>query len=93
MNGALLDTSVLIGGPDVDLPESAAVSVVSIGEMWAGIARSTTQARRAARAARLRQVEMRFLALPVDLEVARCYGDLLALAREERRVTTATDLP
>ncbi|MGD9696082.1 MAG: hypothetical protein AB7V42_10530 [Thermoleophilia bacterium] len=40
MSGALLDTSVLIASDEdgrIDLPETAAISVVTLGELRAGV--------------------------------------------------------
>lgn len=90
-SGALLDTSVLIGGP-VELPPSAAISVMSLGELRAGILLARTDVERAARRRRLEAVRAAFLPLPVDEDVADRYGDVLATARHQRRLTKASDL-
>lgn len=47
---------------------------------------------RAGRADRLRAVRRAFAPLPVDEPVAERYGDVLAVARRQRRTAKATDL-
>jgi predicted nucleic acid-binding protein len=89
--GALLDTSVLISSGAM-LPPSAAISVVTVGELRAGVLLARDEREREARRRRLALVRRAFLPLPVDEEVAERYGELLALARRERRVTKASDL-
>ena len=95
VSGSLLDTSVLIAQDEADaleLPEVAAISVITLGELRAGvlIARSETIAR--GRARRLAAVRAAFSALPLDELVAERFGEVLALARSQRRATKATDL-
>jgi predicted nucleic acid-binding protein len=92
---ALLDTSVVIAaadGEDVALPAEAAISVITLGELRAGVLRTRDDAARAERLARLELVRSQFVPLLVDEEVADHYGRALALAREEGRGTKATDL-
>lgn len=91
---ALLDTSILIasGAAGRELPESAAISVISIGELRAGVVLADARATRDARQARLDAVRRAFLPLPVGEDVAERYGDVLAVARQERRAAKATDL-
>lgn len=95
MSGSLLDTSILIAGArDVSavLPASAAISIVSVGELHAGVrlARDPMVAR--SRGDRLRGVRAAFEAIPVDDAVAERYGEILAFARSEKRIVKATDL-
>ena len=95
MNGSLLDTSVLIAsddGGDLDLPDRAAVSVISLGELRAGVLRASHASMRATRQARLSAVRAAFAPLPVDETVAEHYGDALARARDEGRIVKASDL-
>ncbi|HEX7059318.1 MAG TPA: PIN domain-containing protein [Solirubrobacterales bacterium] len=93
MSGALLDTSVVIAGEEtLDLPEKTAISVVTIGELRAGILLAKTSAARGSRQARLVAIRDAFEPLPIDEAVAESYGEVLATARAERRITTATDL-
>lgn len=95
MSGHLLDTSLLIARDErgaLELPASAAISVVSLGELRAGVLLAGGSARANARARRLAAVRSAFAALPVDEAVAERYGELLALARSRRRQEKATDL-
>jgi hypothetical protein len=92
--GSLLDTSVLIARDDgtLELPETAAISVITLGELRAGvlIARNKTIAE--GRRRRLAAVRAAFAPLPVDEPVAERYGDVLAVARSQKRAAKATDL-
>jgi toxin FitB len=92
---ALLDTSVVIASDErgeLSLPTSAAISVITLGELRAGILRATDDRVRAARARRLGAVRAAFAALPVDEDVAERYGEALAAARDLGRTAKATDL-
>jgi predicted nucleic acid-binding protein len=92
---ALLDTSVVIAaadGEDVPLPDEAAISVITLGELRAGVLRTQDDAARAGRQARLTAIRSMFVPLVVDEDVAEHYGRALALARDERRGEKATDL-
>jgi toxin FitB len=92
---ALLDTSVLIASDEagqLHLPDAAAISVVTLGELRAGVLRAREAGTRAARAGRLAAVRSAFAALPVDELVAERYGEALAAARELGRTAKATDL-
>jgi predicted nucleic acid-binding protein len=93
VNGALLDTSIVIAaGASVDaLPPTAAISVLTLGELRAGILLAATEAARSARQARLDAVRAAFSPLPVDEDVADAYGEVIALARRTRRTTKASD--
>lgn len=93
MSGALLDTSVVIAGESaLDLPAATAISVVTLGELRAGVLLATDPPVRAARQARLAAVRGAYEPLPIDESVAEHYGEVLAGARTARRITTATDL-
>lgn len=95
MNGSLLDTSVLIASDPhgaLGLPESAAISVASLGELHAGVELARSDEVRALRRRRLAAVRAAFRPLLVDEDVARRYGELLATARREGRTEKATDL-
>lgn len=94
MSRALLDTSVVISASDDDvvLPDEAAISVITLGELRAGIERARDAIVRAARTRRLTDVRSLFVAFPVDERVAEHYGRALARARDEGRVTDAADL-
>ncbi len=93
MSGALLDTSVVIAAEDaVDLPTRTAISVVTLGELRAGVLLAGDPAVRAARQARLAAVREAFEPIHIDESIAERYGEVLAGARTARRITTATDL-
>jgi toxin FitB len=92
---AILDTSVVIATDEkgeLDLPGTAAISVITLGELRAGVLRARAAEVRAARARRLLSVRAAFAALPVDEEVAERYGEALAAARDLGRIAKATDL-
>jgi predicted nucleic acid-binding protein len=95
VSGALLDTSILIAGGERSwsgLPPSAAISVLTLGELHAGVRLAGARRVAAVRERRLAAVRAAFAALPVDEPVAERYGDLLALARAQRRTVKASDL-
>ena len=92
---ALLDTSVVIAsaealplGPD----DQAAISVITIGELRAGVRLADDPEVRSVRQARFSTIRATFEPIPVDEPIAYQYGELLALARSEGRSSTATDL-
>lgn len=92
---ALLDTSVLIARRaelSSPIPDRAAISVITLGELRAGVRLARDDAARGVRQARLAAVRSAYAPLPVDEDVADHYGEALARAREERRATKATDL-
>src|SRR2546428_10524772 len=81
---ALLDTSVLLGpepSAGTRLPDDAAISVVTLSELWLGALVADALDERATRLALLSEVQRRFEAIPVDGAVARGCGELLAAAR------------
>ncbi len=95
MINALLDTSVVIASASalqLKSSDTAAISVLTIGELHAGVRLAKTSDVRAQRQARLAAVRAAFEPVPVDELIAERYGELLALARSERRATKATDL-
>ena len=92
---ALLDTSVVIATDErggLELPATAAISVITLGELRAGVLRAAADDVRAARAQRLAAVRGAFAALPVEENVAEHFGEALAAARTLRRSAKATDL-
>ena len=91
---ALIDTSVVVGRPDLadEIPEAVAISVITVGELRAGVSRASSAAERDRRAAKLDAVRTVFEPIPVDEHVANHYGDLLAAARDAGRSEKATDL-
>lgn len=79
--GSLIDTSVLVGAYDVgELAGGWAVSVVTVGELEAGILIAQDDATRARRLALLAAVLAEAPALPVDRHIAARYGELRASA-------------
>lgn len=92
-SGGLLDTSVVIAADQtLDLPPSAAISVITLGELHAGVRLARDERVRARRTIRLEAVRAAFAPLLVDDLVAQRYGDVLAVARSERRIAKATDI-
>jgi len=94
---ALLDTSVLIaresGRPlDVDaLPDRAAISVVTLAELHAGVLAATDTATRARRLATLDAVSA-VEALPVTSAAARRWAELRVRLAEQGRRAKVNDL-
>ena len=95
MPEALFDTSVVIAADragELSLPGSAAISVVTIGELHAGVLLARSAEVRGIRRAHLAAVREVATPIPVDEQVAERYGELLALARSAGRAAKATDL-
>jgi len=94
VSSALLDTSVVIAAADGDVlfPDEGAISVITLGELRAGVLRAGHTAERERRSTRLRLVRSAFASIPVDDDVAEHYGRALALARDEGRGQDAADL-
>ncbi|MHB8630929.1 MAG: PIN domain-containing protein [Candidatus Limnocylindria bacterium] len=90
MNG-LLDTSVLIDLVPAELPDDVSISVVSTAELRLGVLLARDAASRAARLARVTEVERLFDPLPVDEDVAGAYADIVASARERGKRPRAMD--
>ncbi len=74
------------------MPEAMAISVITLGELRAGVRLAGDPAARAVRQTRLNAVRDAFEPIPVDEAVAEHYGDVLAAARSVGRTTKATDL-
>lgn len=95
MSRGLLDTSVVIAlarGEAVELPELAAISIVTLCELHHGVLASG-DAQRAGRLATLVMAERSFQALALDTRVAPHYGRIVADARRRgRRPGTADAL-
>ncbi len=95
MSSNLLDTSILIApgsGSSAELPPTAAISVITLGELHAGVLLADDERTRALRHERLDAVRAAFAPLPVDEPVAERYGEVLAVARSQRRTAKASDL-
>jgi predicted nucleic acid-binding protein len=79
--GVLIDTSVLAGARGVgELTEGWAVSVVTVGELEAGVLIASDKTTRARRVALLAAVLAEAPSLPVDRQIAARYGELRASA-------------
>ena len=72
--------------------DSAAISVITLGELHAGVRLASDPGVQAMRQARLVAVRDVFEPVSVDEPIACRYGELLAFARAERRGSKATDL-
>jgi predicted nucleic acid-binding protein len=85
----VLDTSVFIaketGRPLAELPDAAAVSVVTFAELHLGVLMAQGSAVRARRLRTLTMVQNTFEPLPMDPEVARTFAELVAEARRYRK--------
>ena len=83
----LLDTSVFIareaGRPLGELPDAAAVSVVTLAELHLGVLMAPTAPLRARRLRTLMAVQEAFEPLPIDAEVGRIFAELVAAARRK----------
>ncbi|HMS74589.1 type II toxin-antitoxin system VapC family toxin [Gordonia sp. (in: high G+C Gram-positive bacteria)] len=94
---ALLDTSVFVaresGRPlDIDsIPEETAVSVITIGELQAGVLAAQDTSTRAKRLATL-EFANTAEPLPITAEVARCWAELRVKLAEQRRRAKINDL-
>ncbi|HEX4209526.1 MAG TPA: PIN domain-containing protein [Candidatus Binataceae bacterium] len=81
----LLDTSVFIakeaGRPLGELPETAAISVVTLAELHLGVLMAQGTAVRARRLRTLTAVQQAFEPLPIDSAVAQAFAELVASAR------------
>jgi predicted nucleic acid-binding protein len=80
----VLDTSVFIaketGRPLADLPNAAAVSVITLAELHLGVLMAQGSAIRTRRLRTLTRVENAFEPLLIDAEVARTFAELVAEA-------------
>ncbi|MGI8761602.1 MAG: PIN domain-containing protein [Jatrophihabitantaceae bacterium] len=94
---ALLDTSVLIAreaGRHLDtesLPEQTAVSVVTIGELHAGVLAATDTGTRARRLSTL-EATSAVEALPITVEAARRWAELRVRLAEQGQPAKINDL-
>lgn len=85
----LLDTSVFVaqesGRPLGPLPQTAAVSVITVAELHLGVLMADDPVVRAQRLRTLSSVEALLEPLPIDAEVARRFAALVAEARQQGR--------
>lgn len=89
----LLDTSVVIGGVRPAGLDEACISAMTLADLHFGVLHAPDAATRAIRLQRLAFVESAFAPLPIDGDVARAYGTIVAGARAAgRRPRTADAL-
>ncbi|MBM6402578.1 type II toxin-antitoxin system VapC family toxin [Phycicoccus sonneratiae] len=84
----LLDTSVVIDLhrlPALALPETAAVTALTMAELAAGPAAASDPDERARRQDRLQRAEAAFDPLPFDIAAARAYGRVYSAVRAHGR--------
>lgn len=83
----LLDTSVFIADDQGrqlatdQLPDEAAISVVSLAALELGVHLATSEAVRGQRLRTLQSVRSTYVALPIDEPVASAFAELVAIAR------------
>jgi predicted nucleic acid-binding protein len=68
-----------------DLPDAAAVSVITLAELHLGVLMAQGSAVRARRLRTLTMVQNTFEPLPIDAEVARTFAELAVKARRHRK--------
>lgn len=92
MAAGILDTNTLILlerlDPD-DLPAEPLISAITLGELSVGPLVGADDHERAARQARLQEVEAVFEALPFDAAAARAFGGVASSLRRSGRMTSA----
>lgn len=84
---AILDTSVLIDQIEPAPQDQAAISAITLAELWYGVFTASDHDR-PQRLRRMMAIERRFDALPVDEAVAQSYGELTAAVRRAGRKVT-----
>lgn len=93
---AVVDTSVFIaaeqGRPVQRLPDGGAVSVVTLAELRLGILMARDPRAHAQRLRTFAGVERLFEPLPVTVEVADTFADLMAAVRQQGRRPKVMDL-
>jgi predicted nucleic acid-binding protein len=84
----LLDTSVFIASEQNrqlerdQLPDEAAISVVTLAELELGVHMAAGEAARSRRLRTLMAANATYAALPIDTEVAAAFARLVAVARQ-----------
>jgi hypothetical protein len=93
---ALLDTSVLIaaeqGRPLEPHPQRAAISVVTLAELRIGVAMAPDPTSHAQRVSTFSTAERLFEPLPITVEVADAFADIVADARIKGRRPKVNDV-
>lgn len=79
---AILDTSVLIDNQDVPGVSQAAISTISLAELYFGAMTASNPDERMRRVALLGFIESHFQAIPLDKEIGRTLGQLQAAISE-----------
>ena len=91
----LFDTSVFIGQEQerdlAQLPDEAAISVMTLAELHVGVLLAAGPKVRAQRLRTLGRVERTFDPVPVDDAVARAFAEIVADARRKRRHPRVVD--
>jgi predicted nucleic acid-binding protein len=82
---SLFDTSVVLGPASSNLPDEAAISVVTLAEVRLGVLIAPNAAERSVRLQRLLVLERIYAAIPVDEDVAGAYATIVAGERERGR--------
>jgi predicted nucleic acid-binding protein len=85
----LLDTSVFIaaeaGRARENLPEQAAISVITLAELHLGVLLARDASTRARRLRTTSKVESELELIPIDADVARVFASIVAEARSSGR--------
>lgn len=92
MSEGVLDTNavILLGRlSPTDLPDAPVISAVTLAELSVGPLVATDDRERAARQARLQEVESVFEPLPFDAAAARAFGGVAAALRSSGRKPSA----
>ena len=93
MSRYLLDTSVIVeGDPSGALPDDSAISVVTLGELRAGVFTANDPVTRAQRSRQFVATHKAYLAFDVDARVAERYGEVFAFCRLEGRLQNKADM-
>lgn len=85
----VLDTSIFIateqGRPLLSLPQAAAITVVTVAELYLGVLMADHAGVRAQRLRTLSSIESLFEPLPIDGAVSRVFAEIVAEARLQGR--------
>lgn len=89
MSKAVADTSIFIAqetGRELgELPETIAVSVITVAELELGVLRATDPQARALRLSTLSRVQSTYPLLPIEPEIASCFARIAAAERSRGR--------
>lgn len=91
----LLDTSIFVaqeqGRALADLPDEAAISVMTLAELHVGVLLARSPKARAQRLRTLGRVERNFDPIPVDDPIARVFAELVADSRRKGKHPRVVD--